>query len=111
MIERFSFTEKWYYNTLFVHHCITSDVMLTELQFQLVMRGLSVKEPPNEILASNDEQENNFASSSSAVQVLTTEEALTLDDVEANLKRLRAELHEAKSRNIYLYNLVEEQKR
>ena len=81
--------------------------MLTELQFQLVMRGLSVKEPPNEILANNDEKENNIA----PVQVLTKEEALTLDDVEANLKRLRAELHEAKSRNIYLYNLVEEQKR
>ena len=46
-----------------------------------------------------------------SVQVLTAEEALTLDDVEANLKQLRAELHEAKSRNIYLYNLVEEQKR
>ena len=45
------------------------------------------------------------------VQVLSPEKALTLDDVEANLKHLRAELHEAKSRNIYLYNLVEEQKR
>ena len=46
-----------------------------------------------------------------SVQVLPAEKALTLDDVEANLKHLRAELHEAKSRNIYLYNLVEEQKR
>ena len=46
-----------------------------------------------------------------SVQVLPAEKTLTLDDVEANLKHLRAELHEAKSRNIYLYNLVEEQKR
>ena len=70
------------------------------MQFQLVMRGFSMNEAPK-----IDEE------SKPSVQVLTAEEALTLDDVEANLKQLRAELHEAKSRNIYLYNLVEEQKR
>ena len=45
---------------------------------------------------------------------LTAEDAKKLEDrveVEANMKQLQAELHEAKSRIIYLHDLVEEQKR
>ena len=48
---------------------------------------------------------------SATVQVLTGDEALKLEEVEANMKQLQADLHQAKSRNIYLNDLVEEQKR
>ena len=43
---------------------------------------------------------------------LTAKDAFDLEDrVEATIKQLQADLHEAKSRNIYLNDLVEEQKR
>ena len=95
------------------------------MQLQLVMRGFSVNETTSKLeesVAPHSELKKIFKKSKikgkniilfldNPVQVLPAEKALTLDDVEANLKHLRAELHEAKSRNIYLYNLVEEQKR
>ena len=46
------------------------------------------------------------------VSQLTAEDAFKLEDrVEASMIQLQADLHEAKSRNIYLNDLVEEQKR
>ena len=48
----------------------------------------------------------------SCVSQLTAEDAFKLEDrVEASMIQLQADLHEAKSRNIYLNDLVEEQKR
>ena len=54
---------------------------------------------------------HNNGHQNTTVQVLTGEEALKLEEVEANMKQLQADLHQAKSRNIYLNDLVEEQKR
>jgi hypothetical protein len=51
------------------------------------------------------------AASASVVQVLTRENALQLEEVESNMKQLQADLHEARSRNIYLSELLEDQKR
>ena len=69
--------------------------MIAELQFQLVMRGFCQGE---------DE--------AATIVQLTAEDAFKLEDrVEANMIQLQADLHEAKSRNIYLNDLVEEQKR
>ena len=64
-------------------------------------------------LGSESSFESNCESTAAAatVQVLTGEEALKLEEVEANMKQLQADLHQAKSRNIYLNDLVEEQKR
>ena len=83
-------------------------LFVIELQFQLVMRGFQTQLS----LGSESSFESNCESTAAAtVQVLTGEEALKLEEVEANMKQLQADLHQAKSRNIYLNDLVEEQKR
>jgi len=46
-----------------------------------------------------------------ATQVLPPEEAIKLEELEAVMKQLQADLHEARSRNIYLTGLIEDQKR
>ena len=57
-----------------------------------------------------DSFSNNFLHT--CVSQLTAEDAFKLEDrVEASMIQLQADLHEAKSRNIYLNDLVEEQKR
>lgn len=76
--------------------------MIAELQVQLVMRGFY--SPAG---AAEEEPEVKIVQ-------LTAEDALKLEDqvmVEASMKQLQADLHEARSRNIYLNDLVEEQKR
>jgi len=75
-----------------------------ELQFQLVMRGLLPA-----VLTGNG---NEGADEGATILQLTAEDAFKLEDrVEASMIQLQADLHEAKSRNIYLNDLVEEQKR
>ena len=78
--------------------------MFAELQFQLVMRGL--------LPASMAGNGNEAADEGTTIVQLTAEDAFKLEDrVEASMIQLQADLHEAKSRNIYLNDLVEEQKR
>ena len=73
-------------------------LFIAELQLQLVIRGL---------LPSADDE-----GAEARIVQLTAEDAFKLEDrVEANMIQLQADLHEAKSRNIYLNELVEEQKR
>ena len=95
-------------------HC---DVIIAELQFQLVMRGfqtqlsLSHSDSSPALSSSSDSDLTSNGHQATTVQVLTGEEALKLEEVEANMKQLQDDLHQAKSRNIYLNDLVEEQKR
>ena len=63
------------------------------------------------VSSSSDSDLTSNGHQATTVQVLTGEEALKLEEVEANMKQLQDDLHQAKSRNIYLNDLVEEQKR
>lgn len=82
--------------------------IVLELQFQLMMGGMNPKNWPGS---------NSQSLSSSQVMVnqnLTSEvkvvQADELETLEGHIIELQAELHEAKSRNIFLSNLVKEQK-
>lgn len=74
-----------------------------ELQFQLVMRGFSSQ-------MSLTGKNKNEDQKDSPVQVLQAP-SFQLESLESNMKKLQADLHEARSRNIYLTDLVEEQRR
>ena len=100
---------------------------LPDLQFQLVMQDFSSKlhmEPtnkseqdPNRLNNNNNNNNNtnNNNSSSNSVATLrvlqTQSTAPELENLENNIKKLESDLHEAKSRNLYLSELVENQKR
>ncbi len=51
------------------------------------------------------------SSSSTAVVSVIRGSPEEIESLENSVKQLQAELHEAKSRNLYLSNLVEEQKK
>ena len=102
---------------------------LTDLQFQLVMQDFSSKlhmEPtnksehdPNRLNNNtntnnntNNTTNNNSSNSVATLRVLQTQSTgPELENLENNIKQLESDLHEARSRNLYLSELVENQKR
>ena len=75
---------------------------LSELQFQLVMQDLAVGERKGDIIGGERPQE---------VKIIQGSAAEEIKELESCLLSLQAELHEAKSRNIFLAELIEQQKR
>jgi hypothetical protein len=77
----------------------------TELQFQLAVRGVSTH------IAAH-ERRDSFADQIASPRVvgLLKGSGQELEALENSVKRLQAELHEIRSRNLYLMTLVEEQK-
>ncbi len=52
-----------------------------------------------------------FIGEKNELRPLTPAETLNIEELEQNMKTLQAELHEARSRNLYLTELVEKQRR
>ena len=96
---------------------------ISDLQFRLALQGVLEKiskqqqpEPLDEADADGTEltdrhwrRDDDDSSPRITVGVLRAN-PVELEELEGNVKRLQAELHEAKSRNLYLSTLVEEQK-
>ncbi len=82
-----------------------------DLQFQLVLQGSSASPATKDATTHTPVSQNAdpplpLLETSATLALLSRAEA---EDVEAAVKALRAELHEARSRNLYLSGLVEEQ--
>ena len=99
-----------------------SSVVLPDLQFQLLMGGITSGSgvAPSEPEESGSGGSKNVAIGGTinvangvgeVVGVIRGCSREEVDELESSAKALRAELHEAKSRNLYLTGLVEEQKR
>ena len=73
------------------------------------------EQDPNRLNNNNNNNTTNNNSSSNSVATLrvlqTQSTAPELENLENNIKKLESDLHEAKSRNLYLSELVENQKR
>ena len=93
-----------------------NDVHFSDLQFQLVMQGVSTKLKPASPETSEPAQTTPMptpmAANVTTVTLLQTQSTSPeLENLENNIKKLEADLHEARSRNIYLSDLVDTQKR
>ncbi len=82
-----------------------------DLQFQLVLQSSSAPPTTKDATTHTPVSQNAdpplpLLETSATLALLSRAEA---EDVEAAVKALRAELHEARSRNLYLSGLVEEQ--
>ena len=79
---------------------------VSDLQFQLVMQDFSSKLQPAEPTTKSSEPPV------ATLRLLQTQASSPeLENLENNIKKLESDLHEARSRNIYLSDLVETQKR
>ena len=109
---------------LFRSETCVANRYISDLQFRLAMQGVLEKiskQPPelsneadgrdltDRLRRRDDDSPRITAAAAVAVGVLRADPA-DLEELESNVKRLQAELHEAKSRNIYLSTLVEEQR-
>ena len=72
-------------------------------------QNVSIKTPTEE--RKYESQKKAPSSTSTANFLLVQSTPQELEALESNIKKLEADLHEAKSRNIYLTNLVDSQKR
>lgn len=93
-----------------------NDVHFSDLQFQLVMQGVSTKlkpaSPETSEPAKTTPMPTPTAANVTTVTLLQTQSTSPeLENLENNIKKLEADLHEARSRNIYLSDLVDTQKR
>ena len=90
---------------------LTLSFQITDLQFRLAMQGLLEKVPlQHSADSSNDRRDSHEISPKITVGVLRAN-PVELEELEDSVKQLQTELHEARSRNIYLSNLLEEQSR
>ncbi len=96
-------------------------IFSTELQFTLIMQGVTSGLAPSasdENIDSMDQQQQQQqqieAEDSCNSQQQQQQQLVAVkisEELETTIKQLRAELHEAKSRNLYLTERVEEQQR